>query len=103
MVVISKTILNQFGLMYPDVTDTLNEWYEILKASNWNSFTDIKQTFNSVDYVKNNRYVFNIKGNNYRIVALIFFNVRTVYIKFIGTHSEYDAIKDILTIDQKRL
>ena len=103
MVVISKTILNQFGLMYPDVTDTLNEWYEIVKASNWNSFTDIKQTFNSVDYVKNNRYVFNIKGNNYRIVALIFFSVRTVYIKFIGTHSEYDAIKDISTIDQKRL
>jgi mRNA interferase HigB len=52
----------------------------------------MKKTFNSVDVVGNDRYVFNIKGNSYRLVAMIFFDIRTIYIRFIGTHSEYDKI-----------
>ncbi len=103
MVVISKTILNHFGLSHSDATDALNEWYETVKVADWNNLAEMKQTFNSVDYVKNNRYVFNIKGNRYRLVALIFFNVRTVYIKWIGTHAEYDKIDNIATIDLKKL
>lgn len=103
MVVISKTILNHFGLSHSDAIDALNEWYETVKAADWNNLAEIKHTFNSVDYVKNNRYVFNIKGNRYRVVALIFFNVRTVYIKWIGTHAEYDKIENIATIDLKKL
>ncbi|AEI49315.1 type II toxin-antitoxin system HigB family toxin [Runella slithyformis] len=103
MVVISKTILNHFGLSHSDAADALNEWYEAVKSADWNNLAEIKQTFNSVDYVKNNRYVFNIKGNRYRLVALIFFNVRTVYIKWIGTHAEYDKIENIATIDLKKL
>lgn len=52
----------------------------------------MKKTFNSVDTVGNDRYVFNIKGNNYRIIAMIFFNIRTIYIRFVGTHKEYDKV-----------
>lgn len=52
----------------------------------------MKEMFNSVDAVGNDRFVFNIRGNNYRIVALIFFDIRTVYIRFVGTHQEYDKI-----------
>ncbi|MDB4918117.1 MAG: addiction module toxin RelE [Mucilaginibacter sp.] len=52
----------------------------------------MKNTFNSVDAVGNDRYVFNIKGNNYRLIALIIFKVRTVFIVFIGTHGEYNKI-----------
>lgn len=52
----------------------------------------MKLRFNSVDYVGNDRYVFNIRGNNYRLVAMIFFNKRTVFVRFIGTHAEYDKI-----------
>ncbi|MDD2982812.1 MAG: type II toxin-antitoxin system HigB family toxin [Crocinitomicaceae bacterium] len=52
----------------------------------------MKKTFNSVDSVGNDRYVFNIKGNNYRLVAMIFFDIRTIYIRFIGTHKEYDKV-----------
>ena len=63
-----------------------------------NSAVHIKQTFNSVDYVGNNRFVFNVKGNDYRLVAIISFNAKKVYIRFIGTHAEYDKIKDIKNI-----
>jgi mRNA interferase HigB len=53
---------------------------------------DVKETFRSADYAGNDRYVFNIKGNKYRLVALIHFNRRTLYIRFIGTHREYDDV-----------
>lgn len=73
-------------------TEALNEWFIKTKAADWSNFNDIKNTFNSVDYVGEDRYVFNIKGNQYRLIALIIFQVRTVFIRFIGTHSEYDKI-----------
>ena len=78
--------------------NALNFWYHTVTAKEWNDLNDIRQTFNSVDYVGNNRYVFNIKGNYYRLVAIISFNAQKVYIRFIGTHSEYDKIKDIKNI-----
>ena len=92
MVIISKTILNEFGNEHSDVVDALNDWYGIVKDADWNTFHDIKQTFNSVDSAGNDRYVFDIKGNHYRIVAMIFFDIRTVFIRFVGTHKEYDKI-----------
>ncbi|MBN8824134.1 MULTISPECIES: type II toxin-antitoxin system HigB family toxin [unclassified Spirosoma] len=92
MVIITKGILTRFGLEHPDVAEALNSWYELVNTADWSNLTDIRQTFNSVDYVKNERYVFNIKGNQYRIVAMIFFSKRTVFIRFVGTHSEYDKI-----------
>lgn len=90
MVIIKKTTLSNYAAAQPNVTQALNSWYEIAKRNDWKNFNDIKQTFNSVDAVGNDRYVFNIKGNSYRLVTLIFFNKRTIYIRFIGTHSEYD-------------
>ena len=57
-----------------------------------NNFADIKSTFNSVDNVGNQHYVFNIKENTYRIVVVIKFTIKFVYIGFIGTHNEYDKI-----------
>ena len=62
------------------------------------TFADIKQTFNTVDYVGNDRYVFDIKGNTYRIVAIVLFINKKVYMRFVGTHEEYDKIKDIKNI-----
>jgi mRNA interferase HigB len=92
MVIITKTILNEFGRQHTDVMPALNEWYAVVKTADWNSLADIRQTFNSVDYVGNDRYVFNIKGNHYRIVAMIFFDKRTLFIRFVGTHAQYDKI-----------
>ena len=92
MVVITKGILTKFGIEHPDVATVLNSWYDTVCEADWHSLADVRQTFNSVDYVKNERYVFNVKGNQYRIVAMIFFDKRTLYIRFVGTHAEYDKI-----------
>lgn len=92
MVVISKAILHEFGLIHPDSIEALNKWYDECKKADWKNFAEIKKTFNTVDYVGNDRYVFDIKGNKYRIVAMIFLDIRTIFIRFVGTHKEYDKI-----------
>jgi mRNA interferase HigB len=97
MVIISKTILVEFGVKHADSADALNKWYDESKQADWNSLNDIKKMFNNVDYVGNDRYVFNIKGNKYRLVVLIFFSIRTIYVRFIGTHAEYNKV-DCATI-----
>ena len=70
----------------------LYEWYYRVKRANWNNLLELKKDFNSVDFVGNERYVFNFKGNHYRIVCIIIFASKKVYIRFIGTHAEYDKI-----------
>jgi mRNA interferase HigB len=92
MVVISYGKLKSFYTKHPDTEEALNNWYRLVCSSDWSKLADIKKVFQSVDYVGNDRYVFNIRGNNYRLVAMIFFNTRTVYIRFTGTHAEYDKI-----------
>lgn len=92
MVVISKTIINEFGMKHPDSIEALNDWWEKVKKADWSTPNDLKKSFNTVDYVGNDRYVFDIKGNKYRLVAMIFFDIRTLYIRFMGTHAEYDDI-----------
>jgi len=87
-----------FVKKHPDAENSLNFWYYTVTAKKWNNLNEIKQTFNSVDYVGNNRYIFNIKGNDYRLIAIISFNAKKVYIRFIGTHLEYDKIKDVKNI-----
>lgn len=97
MIVISKTILREFGFLHPDAIEALNAWYEATKNADWSRPSEIRLAFNSVDYVGNDRFVFNIRGNHYRLVAMIFFDIRTVYIRFVGTHDEYNKI-DVSTI-----
>jgi mRNA interferase HigB len=92
MVVISKAVLKEFAGKYPDVEAALAKWYNETKAADWRNFSDLKKTFNSADAVANDRYIFDIKGNQYRLVALIIFTVRTVFILFVGTHKEYDKV-----------
>lgn len=92
MVIISKATINNFTAEHADAETPLKDWYEVAKNADWKNFNEMKQTFNSVDSVGNDRYVFNIKGNSYRLIAMIIFKVRTVFILFIGTHKEYDKI-----------
>ena len=70
----------------------LERWYEIAEGADWRSFADIRADFGSVDYVGNQHYVFNIKGNKYRLVVVIKFVIGYIFIRFIGTHSEYEKI-----------
>ncbi|MFJ1429382.1 type II toxin-antitoxin system HigB family toxin [Capnocytophaga canimorsus] len=95
MRVIAKKILVDFYTQHADAKTPLEDWYSKVEKAQWSSFAEIKQDFRSVDSVGNKRYVFNIKGNHYRVVALILFVPKTIYIRFIGTHSEYDKIKEI--------
>jgi mRNA interferase HigB len=92
MVIISKAVIREFSIMNPDAEASLSNWYELCKKADWKNFNEMRNTFNSVDAVGNDRYVFNIKGNNYRLIALVIFKKRTVFILFIGSHRDYDKI-----------
>jgi len=93
MVIISKFILNKFGEGHPESKEALYNWYLKVNGDNSSNFHELKTTFNSIDAVGNNRYVFNIKGNRYRLIALIIFETRTLFILFVGTHEDYNKIK----------
>lgn len=97
MRVVTFSAIKVFVEKHPMADVAIRDWYFQTTKNEWNGLMDIKQTFNSVDYVGNNRYVFNIKGNHFRLVAIIIFASKKVYIRFIGTHSEYDKI-DCTTI-----
>jgi mRNA interferase HigB len=89
MVVIARPILREFIFRFPLSANPLNEWYFKTKAGEWAKFADVRKTWNSCDFIGNDRYVFNIAGNNYRLVAMIHFKKRTLYIRKVLTHEEY--------------
>ena len=95
MRIIAKSTLVNYYTINPKAKTALEDWYNKTKHAEWTCFADIKNTFNSVDSVGNKRYVFNIKGNDYRLVVIIKFTVSHVLIRFVGTHAEYSRITDI--------
>ena len=98
MRIIARSTLVTYYTKNPQSKVVLEDWYNKTKEAKWECFADIKKTFNSVDSVGNKRFVFNIKGNDYRLIVLIKFTVSHVLIRFVGTHEEYDKIKDIQNI-----
>lgn len=92
MVIIKRKTLYEYGRQYPESRKAIREWAEKVEKANWNNLSEIRNGFRSADYVGDNRYVFNIKGNQYRLIVMIFFSVRTIYIRWFGTHKEYDKI-----------
>jgi len=96
-VFIYKTLVDYYT-RHPESKAALEEWFIKTKKSKWNNFAEVKETFSGVDSVGNRRYVFNIKGNAYRLVAIVLFVPKYVYIRFIGTHAEYSKINDCSTI-----
>ncbi|MEQ8474423.1 MAG: type II toxin-antitoxin system HigB family toxin [Marinoscillum sp.] len=82
----------------PDTKTALEEWHHKVRKAEWENFQEMKQIFNSMDHAGNNRFIFNIKGNQYRLIAIVIFASQKVYIRFIGSHSEYDRIRDYSTI-----
>ena len=95
MRVIAKKTLVMYYNVHPQAKDALEEWYTKTEEAEWHSLSDMRRTFNSVDYVGNQHYVFNIKGNDFRLVVVVRFTPQQVLIRFIGTHAEYDKITDI--------
>ena len=95
MVIISYGVLKTFYQKNPNAEGALNNWYNIVEKADWQNYHQIKEVFNSCDAIGNDRYVFNIRGNKYRLIAIIKFNAKTVYIRFIGTHADYDKINAV--------
>jgi len=96
MVIITKTTLARYARMDPIAAEPLNSWHRITKNENWGSFTDVKRTYNIVDSVGNDRYCFNIKGNDFRLIVLIIFRTRTVFVLWFGSHAEYDKLNKLI-------
>lgn len=92
MRIFTEKAIRQFSEEHPESKVALQVWVCVVKSSRWTCFADIKKDFNAVDAVGNQHYVFNIMGNHFRIVVVIKFTVGFVYIRFIGTHKEYDKI-----------
>ncbi|MCD8030029.1 MAG: type II toxin-antitoxin system HigB family toxin [Bacteroides sp.] len=92
MRIISRKTLISFYTKHADAKVALEEWFSKTQKAEWENFAEIKNTFNSVDHVGNQHYVFHVKGNDYRLVAVIKFQIKMVYIRYIGTHKEYEKI-----------
>ena len=90
MRVIATSTLRDFWINNPDSEQPLKAWFEEAVLAQWTQPMDIKTQFRNASILKNRRVVFNIKGNDYRLVAIVLFNIKMVYIRFIGTHKEYD-------------
>ena len=91
MVIIARATIESFIKRYPLSASSLNDWYSKTKKSDWSYLNEVQQIFGTCDFIGNDRYVFNIGGNNYRLVAMIHFKRRTLYIRGILTHAEYDT------------
>lgn len=92
MRIISRKALREFWEKHPDVRQSLQAWYADVKRAEWKTPSDIKDVYRSGSIAGNNRAVFNIEGNRYRIVIAIQYEFGIVYIRFVGTHTEYDKI-----------
>ena len=93
MRVITKRTLLDFWAKYPDALSPLSAWYaEAIKAQ-WSTPQDVKGQYSTASFLGDNRVVFNVGGNKYRLIVKVNYPYGTVYIRFIGTHAEYDKIK----------
>ena len=88
-------IIESFCKKHSDAWDYLSRWIEIVSKAKWTNHNELKTDYPSADFIGNKRYVFNIKGNNYRMVVVVVFIAEIIEIRFVGTHAEYDKIKDI--------
>lgn len=90
--VIAKKALRDFWERHADCEQQLKSWFQEASSSEWESPNDIKKDYPSATILADNRIVFNIKGNNYRLIVKINYDYKMVWIRFVGTHTEYDKI-----------
>lgn len=87
-----RELLDRFVKKHADSEKALQKFIDIIEEAEWQNLNDVKTDFNSVDYVTNERYVFDIRGNKYRVIAVIIFVGGVFSIRFVGTHAEYSKI-----------
>lgn len=97
MRVVSKKKIVDYYTTHASSKTALEEWYKKVNKCSWENLNDLKKTYPLADYVGNNRVVFNIKGNDFRLVAIVIYVSQKVYIRWLGTHAEYDK-QDVTTM-----
>jgi len=94
MIITNKDILEKYSRKHVIVRNSLEKWITEVVAAQWTSFNDLRLSFPSADYVGNGRVIFDIKGNDYRLIVIVLYVINVVEIRWIGTHAEYDKIKN---------
>jgi mRNA interferase HigB len=97
MRIIAISTFRAFWTKHPDAQTPLQAWYALASRAQWKSPSDIKAAYRNASFTANNRVVFNIKGNDYRLVVLVRYDKGLLFVKFVGTHAQYDKI-DVLTV-----
>ena len=92
MHILSKRTLREFWERHPAAADPLDGWYRETRQAHWRTPADVRSRHATASILSNNRVVFNIKGNQYRLVVLVKYHRGEVYIRFVGTHAQYDRI-----------
>lgn len=92
MRIIAKKTLREFWDGHANAKQPLMAWHKEVEKAKWNSLNDLKLAYPNASILQNNRVVFNIKGNNYRLIVKINLDYHICWIRFIGTHAEYDKI-----------
>jgi mRNA interferase HigB len=92
MRIIAKKTLRVFWEHHSDAEQALKAWYHDTKQAEWKTPGDIRETYATASVIANNRIVFNIKGNTYRLIVAVNYDLGIVYIRFVGTHKDYDQV-----------
>lgn len=90
--IFAKSTLRVFWEKHPDAEQYLKTWYDTAMNEDWKTPAEVKQTYANASILKDSRIVFNIKGNSFRLVAKFNYEKQWIFIRFIGTHKEYDKI-----------
>lgn len=90
--IISRRVLREFAIKHPQSKLLLDDWYRTALRAKWATPAEIKQIARSADILPDNRVVFNLGGNRYRLIVKIEYEFWTIYIRFIGTHDDYDRV-----------
>jgi mRNA interferase HigB len=92
MRIIARSTLREFWEVHTDVEQALRAWIDDVAQADWQSPTDIKSVYANASFIANNRVVFNIKGNKYRLIVHVRYDISILFIRFVGSHAEYDKI-----------
>ncbi len=92
MRIIEKKVLREFWLKHSDCEQPLKSWFQETSKAEWKNPNELKVEYPSASFLEGNRVIFNIKGNRYRLVIKINYDYQMVWIRFIGTHAEYDKV-----------
>ena len=92
MRIIARSALREFCQRHSAAEEALQAWYDETNQAQWQRSADIRVIYQNASFLANNRVVFNIRGNRYRLITQIHYNTGIVYVRFVGTHAEYDRI-----------